>query len=98
MWVKICGTTNLEDALLAVDAGTDAIGFVFAESPRRVEPADVSRIVAELPGPVERTGVFVNDREERVREVAHAAKLTAVQLHGVPDGIAPVRGLPTTVV
>lgn len=82
MWVKICGTTNLEDALASVDAGADALGFVFAESPRRVEPAVVAQITRSLPDGIERVGVFVNESAERIREIARQVGLTAVQLHG----------------
>ncbi len=58
-WIKICGITNLEDALTAVDAGADALGFVFYEkSPRRVEPERVREIVASLPATIEKVGVL----------------------------------------
>jgi len=53
VWVKICGTTNLEDAQAAVDAGADALGFVFAQSPRRISPNEAKRIIAALPPKVE---------------------------------------------
>jgi len=82
VWVKICGTTNLEDAQAAVDAGADALGFVFAESPRRIEPAVAGEIVQSLPERIEKVGVFVNETAERIREVVEEAGLTAVQLHG----------------
>ncbi len=81
-WIKICGTTNLEDARAAVAAGADAVGFVFAPSPRRIAPTDAQRIIAELPPHVERVGVFVNESAERIREIVEEAGLTAVQLHG----------------
>lgn len=98
MWIKICGTTNLEDALLAVDAGADAVGFVFAESPRRVEPMVAKRIVAELPESVEKIGIFVNEQAERVLEIAHETGLTGAQLHGGRDNTRAVRGLATAAV
>lgn len=82
-WIKICGTTNLEDALLAVEAGVDALGFVFHEkSPRNVSVEQVREIVRELPEGVEKVGVFVNETWERVEEIADSAGLTAIQLHG----------------
>ena len=60
MWTKICGNTNLEDAQLAAEAGADAVGFVFAASPRRVTAAQVSRITPHLAGKLEKYGVFVD--------------------------------------
>jgi phosphoribosylanthranilate isomerase len=82
-WVKICGMTNLEDALTAVEAGADAVGFVFYEkSPRNVS-VDVARaIVEKLPRGVEKVGVFVNENEDSICAVADEAGLTAVQMHG----------------
>jgi phosphoribosylanthranilate isomerase len=82
-WVKICGMTNLEDALTAVDAGADAVGFVFYEkSARCVSVETVHEIVQKLPERVEKVGVFVNESPKRVSEVTKGAGLTAVQLHG----------------
>jgi phosphoribosylanthranilate isomerase len=82
-WVKICGITNLEDAQVAVDAGADALGFVFYEkSPRRVDPETAREIVAKLPPKVEKVGVFVNDPLDEVRETAQKAGLTIVQISG----------------
>jgi phosphoribosylanthranilate isomerase len=82
-WVKICGITNLEDALIAVDAGADALGFVFYEkSPRKIEAEAVREIVTKLPVKVEKVGVFVNESEERIDESVRQAGLTAVQLCG----------------
>jgi phosphoribosylanthranilate isomerase len=82
-WVKICGTTNLEDALVAVDAGADAVGFVFYEkSPRCVSVETARVIVAKLPESVEKVGVFVNEMEEKLCDVADRAGLTAIQMHG----------------
>ena len=65
MWVKICGTTNLQDALVAVDAGADAIGFVFGPSKRRVTPEQVAEITRALPDAIEKVGVIVNETPER---------------------------------
>jgi len=82
-WVKICGMTNLEDALTAVEAGADAVGFVFYEkSPRCVSVEIARQIVEKLPEGVEKVGVFVNDSPERVSAVADEVGLTAVQFHG----------------
>src|SRR5579872_5766417 len=82
-WVKICGTTNLEDALLAVDAGADAIGFVFYEkSPRKIDAESAQEIVAKVPTTVEKVGVFVDADCHAIRSIVAHAGLTAVQLHG----------------
>jgi phosphoribosylanthranilate isomerase len=81
-WVKICGITNVQDALTAVDAGADALGFVFYEkSPRRVSPETACEIVEKLPSKIERVGVFVDESAERMLEVAQQAGLSAVQAH-----------------
>src|SRR5437868_994960 len=85
VWIKICGTTNLEDALASVEAGADALGFVFAPSPRRISPRDVGRITAALPSSVEKIGVFVNQSLELVLDTVEKAGLTGVQLHGEED-------------
>jgi phosphoribosylanthranilate isomerase len=83
-WIKICGTTNLEDARLAVDAGADALGFVFYEnSPRNVSPEVVRQIIPELPARVEKVGVFVHQPFDFMEDVAERTGLTAVQLY--PD-------------
>jgi len=82
-WLKICGITNLEDAHIAVEAGANALGFVFYEkSPRKAKVEDARSIIRELPEEIEKVGVFVDDDAERVREVVLEAGLTAVQLHG----------------
>lgn len=84
MFIKICGITNLEDALAAVEAGADALGFNFyRRSPRYIAPEDARRIIRELPTTVMSVGVFVNESEpEQVARIADAVGLTAVQLHG----------------
>jgi phosphoribosylanthranilate isomerase len=82
-WVKICGMTNLEDALTAVDAGADAVGFVFyKESPRNISVEAARKIVEKLPESVEKVGVFVNEPPERVSAIADEVGLSAVQFHG----------------
>jgi phosphoribosylanthranilate isomerase len=81
-WVKICGTTSLKDAQLSVSSGADALGFIFAPSPRQVEVERATEIVAALPNAVEKIGVFVNASPVRVAEVVAQVGLTGVQLHG----------------
>jgi len=80
--VKICGITNLEDALAAVKWGADALGFVFAPSPRQVTLQQVAQIVAGLPPFVCKVGVFVDSKLEEVRETMRACGLNLAQLHG----------------
>ena len=84
-WIKICGTTSLEDALAAAEAGADALGFVFAPSPRRISPRNAGKIIARLPSGVEKIGVFLNQSAELVLETVNNAGLTGVQLHGDED-------------
>jgi phosphoribosylanthranilate isomerase len=80
--VKICGITNLKDALWAADAGADALGFVFAKSPRRAVPSQVRKIVKAVGPWITTVGVFVNEDIKRVRQIAAECGLDAVQLHG----------------
>lgn len=80
-WIKICGTTNLEDALMAVEAGANALGFVFyAKSPRKIDAKTVQGITANLPTHVEKVGVFVEQTIEEITAICNTAALTAVQL------------------
>ncbi|MGB8991643.1 MAG: phosphoribosylanthranilate isomerase [Desulfobaccales bacterium] len=81
--IKICGITNLDDALLAVDLGADALGFVFyPQSPRYVTPEAAREIIAQLPPFVAAVGVFVDEEAARVRDLAAKVRLDWVQLHG----------------
>jgi phosphoribosylanthranilate isomerase len=81
--VKICGITNLEDAMLAVDAGADAVGFIFVENtPRFVTPEKVAPIVRALPPFVTPVGVFWDHPAGHVKAVAEACGLRALQFHG----------------
>jgi phosphoribosylanthranilate isomerase len=82
MFVKICGITTEEDALLAVAMGADALGFVFAPSPRQVTPLQVRDIVRRLPGGILTVGVFRNELPQRAADMTHEAGLGAAQLHG----------------
>jgi phosphoribosylanthranilate isomerase len=81
-WIKFCGTTSLEDALASVEAGADALGFIFASSKRRITPGKAQAIIAGLPASVERIGVFVDDAAEKILDIVIEAGLTGVQLHG----------------
>ncbi len=82
-WIKICGTTNLEDAQLAASAGADAIGFVFHEqSKRNLDPERARSIVASVPAHLEKIGVFVNAPAAQIQNVVRQVGLTGVQLHG----------------
>lgn len=82
MFVKICGVTTVEDALLAAGLGADAVGMIFAASARRITSADARDIARRLPPDVLSVGVFRNERRERVAEIANTLGLRAVQLHG----------------
>lgn len=82
MFVKICGVTNEEDALTAVGLGADAVGFVFAPSPRQVTPGTVRDIVRRLPPEILTVGVFRDQAPRFVIETTQFAQLRAVQLHG----------------
>ena len=86
MWIKLCGMTRLEDARLAVEWGADAVGFVFADSPRRMQPEAAAKMIRHLP-PVTTVGVFVNQPLAFVRDVRAFCPLDVVQLHGeeTPD-------------
>jgi phosphoribosylanthranilate isomerase len=83
-FIKICGITNLEDALVAVEAGADALGFNFYKaSPRYIEPATARAIVQELPAMFMSVGVFVNEQSpQTVSQIADEVGLGAIQLHG----------------
>lgn len=84
--VKICGITNLEDALCAIDAGADALGFVFYEkSPRYIAPQDAKEIVCKLPPFVQRVGLFVNVTSDEVNLTCKIAKMSLAQIHFTPS-------------
>jgi tryptophan synthase beta subunit len=93
MFVKICGITRLEDALLAAELGASAVGFVFSPaSPRRIAPEEARAIVEQLPVTVAAIGVFVDEAPDLVRDTARLVGLSAVQLHGreTPEAAAVV--------
>ena len=82
MWIKICANTNLEDAQLAAELGADAVGFVFAPSPRQVTAAEAARITPHLPEGVECVGVFPALDAQQIAGIAQECGLNTVQLHG----------------
>ena len=82
MFVKICGTTTEEDALLAVAMGADAVGFIFAPSTRQVQATRVRDIVTRLPREILTVGVFRDAAPEQVLDIYQECRLTGVQLHG----------------
>ncbi len=81
IWIKICGNTSLADGQMAVDAGADAVGFVFAPSPRRVTPEQVAAIVPSLPASIEKVGVFVDADFAAIASAVEQCGPTGVQLH-----------------
>ncbi len=81
LWIKICGNTSLEDAQVAFEAGADAVGYVFAASPRRVTIEQVTAIARRLPEELEQIGVFVDAKLEEIEFAVRACRLTGVQLH-----------------
>jgi phosphoribosylanthranilate isomerase len=91
--VKVCGITNPGDARFAVEAGADALGLVFAESPRQVSIEQAREVVAALPDGVLKVGVFVNAEPEEVLRIASEVGLDYAQLHGdeSPEAVAAVR-------
>ena len=93
MFVKICGITTEEDALLAVAMGADAVGFIFAPSPRQIAVDHARDIARRLPPEVLTVGVFRDEAPQRVADLCHRAGLRAAQLHGQesPDDAAFVR-------
>jgi phosphoribosylanthranilate isomerase len=93
LWVKICANTSLDDARLAVEAGADAVGFVFAPSPRRVTVEQAAAIVPRLPVSLEKIGVFVDLPADAIAEAVRRCGLTGVQLHSDtgPDAAANLR-------
>lgn len=82
IWIKICGITNIEDALRAASLGVDALGFIFAPSPRRVEPGVAKKIILSLPKTLLKVGVFVDEDPREVLRVAEYCGLNALQFNG----------------
>lgn len=82
MKVKICGIKSRDTALFTVESGADALGFVFAESKRRITPEKARSIIEGLPSNIWKVGVFVNEEAETVKRIAEYTGLTHIQLHG----------------
>lgn len=98
LFVKICGITNLEDAMHAVRCKADAVGFIFYEgSPRFIEPDRAAQIAARLPDFTSKVGVFVNADPKYIQEVSARVKLSAVQLTG-NEGADDLVGYETSVI
>jgi phosphoribosylanthranilate isomerase len=91
--VKICGITNPGDARVAADAGADAVGFIFAESPRRIDAEEARRISIALPENVIRVGVFVNEEPAEILRISRVVGFDLAQLHGdeTPEAVTAVR-------
>ena len=88
MFVKICGITNRDDAMAAIDAGAAAVGFVFyGASPRCADPAAIESWISEIPSTIWKAGVFVNEEPEKIEEITAQLGLDIAQLHGeeTPD-------------
>ncbi len=82
-WIKICGITNVEDALKVVELGTDALGFVFYEkSPRKITKEKAKEIINSLPKEVVKVGLFVDELEEKVNEITSYCNFDILQFHG----------------
>ena len=80
--VKICGITRMADAEKAVELGADALGFIFAESPRKITPQKTRDITRRISPFVKTVGVFVNEQPAKIREIIDFCRLDLVQLHG----------------
>jgi len=86
MRVKICGITNLKDAMHAINAGADALGFVFySKSARYIEPADARDIINQLPPFVQSVGLFVNESAQTINHISQIAQIDLAQIHFEAD-------------
>ncbi len=97
MKVKICGITNPEDAAQAAAVGVDALGFIFAKSPRRITPEKARTIIRALPSFVMSVGVFVNEDPTRIQDIIDFCGLDRIQLHGDEPADVAGRFMPRTI-
>ena len=82
MKIKICGITNIEDAICACESGSDALGFVFYEkSPRYISPEKAAQIIAEMPPFVQSVGLFVNKNADEINKIAAISQIDLAQIH-----------------
>ncbi len=95
VFTKVCGITNPGDAREAADVGADAIGLIFAQSPRRVDAEEARKISIALPGEILKVGVFVDADPEEVLRTAREVGLDLAQLHGdeTPETVSAIRGV-----
>jgi len=79
--IKICGNTRAQDVELAVELGVDLLGFIFTRSKRQVHIDEIKGVIGQVPGTIERVGVFIDEPPEQIAAVAHACGLTAIQVY-----------------
>jgi phosphoribosylanthranilate isomerase len=84
-WIKICGTTCLEDALQSMEAGADALGFIFAPSQRGIPPEKAPELIRSIPAKIERIGVFFDSGGQGLARTVREVDLTGIQMHGQRD-------------
>jgi phosphoribosylanthranilate isomerase len=95
--IKICGITTRDDALVAIEAGAHALGFVFAPSPRRVTPEAVEDIVGVIPPFIARVGVFVDEKASEIRRIMKRCRLDVAQFHGSESPLEVGRFYPNSI-
>uniref|UniRef100_A0A7V0Z7G8 N-(5'-phosphoribosyl)anthranilate isomerase n=1 Tax=candidate division WOR-3 bacterium TaxID=2052148 RepID=A0A7V0Z7G8_UNCW3 len=93
--IKVCGITNLEDGLIVSKLGADALGFIFAPSPRNIEPETAKNIIEKLPPFITAVGVFKNEPLDVVNRIIRLTGIDAIQLHGAepPEYCRLIKGV-----